>query len=70
MPENWGDTQEKIRSFIAQLTDLKAGHLDELVIKRGKDADILLASLMRELEEWRHLEELDAEMTRQEEEGS
>ena len=61
------EIQEKLRAYIGQLTDLKQGLLKEIVITKGKDADILLASLMRELEEWRQLEALDQEMTRQEE---
>ena len=61
--------KEKIRGFIGQLVDLEAGNIDELVIKRGTDSKILMGCLLREIEEWRRLEEFDAEMTRQEKEA-
>jgi len=55
-------TYIKINSLVGQLTDLKAGLLEEIVIKRDEYADILLACMLREMEEWRRLEELDVKM--------
>ena len=55
-------TYSQINSLVGQLTDLKAGLLEEIVIKRDEYADILLACMLREMEEWRRLEELDVKM--------
>ena len=61
-------TYSRLYALMGKVIDLKSDKvdLDEIVIERGEDADLLQAMLMREIEEWRHLEELDADMTKQE----
>lgn len=56
----------KLRAFLGQVNDLKAGFLSEIVIKKGEDANILKAMLEREIEEWKHLEDFDTYTTKQE----
>ncbi len=58
---------EKLRSYIGQLTDLKAGTLSELVLTRDNEAvDLLIEVLLSAVKEQEGFLKLDAEMSQME----
>lgn len=60
-------TIQKLESYLGQLIDLEAGILNEIVIKKGENAKELEEIVIEAIKSRRKFEQLDREMSIQEE---